>query len=112
MGERHGSRHFAPFMSHNVRRILLHTYTVTVGFSHLTEKQEERKFSDNIVAADNYILIQKFFDRYPHLRSHEFYLSSESYGGKNKHKDRVARFLIQHHPHTLIILCPLSPFLL
>lgn len=33
-------------------------------------------------AADNYELLQKFLERYPHLRTNDLHLASESYGGK------------------------------
>lgn len=33
-------------------------------------------------AADNYALLQKFLERYPHLRPNDLHLASESYGGK------------------------------
>lgn len=34
-----------------------------------------------MTAQDNLRVVQAFFDRYPHLRSNDFYLASESYGG-------------------------------
>jgi carboxypeptidase C (cathepsin A) len=53
---------------------------VGVGFSYTTDGNYGA--NDNSTATDNYWLVQKFLDRFPHLRSNDFYLTSESYGGR------------------------------
>lgn len=50
---------------------------VGVGFS----KGNLDYYGDAQAADDNYKFLQGFFERYPHLTEHDFYLSSESYGG-------------------------------
>lgn len=49
-----------------------------VGFS---PAGENPKYSDENSANDNQHFIMKFYERYPALKTHDFYLSSESYGG-------------------------------
>lgn len=49
-----------------------------VGFS---PAGENPKYSDENSANDNRHFIMKFYERYPALKTHDFYLSSESYGG-------------------------------
>lgn len=54
-----------------------------VGFSYSTaeDTSSDYKHDDSSTAADNYKLIQAFFERFPDLRSNKMYISSESYGG-------------------------------
>ena len=49
-----------------------------VGFS---SAGENPKYSDENSANDNQHFIMKWYERYPALKTHDFYLSSESYGG-------------------------------
>lgn len=65
-----------------VAHILYVEIPVGVGFSYSTDN-DEYKMGDIQTAADNYVVIQEFYKRFPHLRSHDFYLSSESYGGES-----------------------------
>jgi len=51
-----------------------------VGFSY-SEDSDDYKTDDAQTAADNYALIQAFFDRFPEYRANDMYISSESYGG-------------------------------
>jgi len=53
---------------------------VGVGFSY-TNDTSEYTIGDDQTALDNYEVVQAFYDRYPHLRKNDFYLTSESYGG-------------------------------
>ena len=51
-----------------------------VGFSYSTE-EKDKEFSDDQAANDNYMVIQKFLERFPHLDDRDLHLSGESYGG-------------------------------
>lgn len=51
---------------------------VGVGFS---KPGRGETYGDAKAAVDNYRFVVNFFNRYPDLRSNEFYISSESYGG-------------------------------
>jgi carboxypeptidase C (cathepsin A) len=53
-----------------------------VGYSYSsTNSDDDYKADDASTAADNYAMIQAFFNRFPDLRSNKMYISSESYGG-------------------------------
>lgn len=51
-----------------------------VGFSY-SERQSDYKTGDHQAAADNYMLILAFLERFPERKANDFYISSESYGG-------------------------------
>lgn len=51
-----------------------------VGFSYSDDK-DDYQADDASTAADNYNLIQQFFQRFPELSKNKMYISSESYGG-------------------------------
>lgn len=51
---------------------------VGVGFS---EARAKIDYGDAQAAADNHRFAANFFKRYPQYKSHDFYISSESYGG-------------------------------
>lgn len=48
-----------------------------VGFS----KTNAKTTGDYQAAEDNYVFVKAFLDRFDDLKSHDFYLTSESYGG-------------------------------
>ena len=54
-----------------------------VGFSYTTD-DKELNIGDQQTADDNYLTVQKFFDKFPNLRGNDFYLTSESYGGQSE----------------------------
>jgi hypothetical protein len=56
---------------------------VGVGFSYSTDTSDY-VMGDKQTAEDNYALIQAFLTRFPHLRTNDFYLTSESYGGERE----------------------------
>ena len=51
-----------------------------VGFSY-SDRSADYNTNDEKTAADNYLAIQQFFLRFPHLKPNDFYISAESYGG-------------------------------
>ncbi len=56
-----------------------------VGFSYSsTNSDDDYKHDDASTAADNYALIQEFFNRFPDYRQNRMFISSESYGGHCK----------------------------
>lgn len=53
-----------------------------VGFSYSsTDNDDDYHHDDASTAADNYALIQEFFNRFPDYRQNRMFISSESYGG-------------------------------
>lgn len=53
---------------------------VGVGFSYSDDKAEYH-IGDTQTARDNYLVLQEFYRKFPHLRGLDLYLTSESYGG-------------------------------
>ncbi len=51
-----------------------------VGFSYSDDK-DDYVTGDAQTAADNYAMIQAFFQRFPEYSKNDMYISSESYGG-------------------------------
>lgn len=51
-----------------------------VGFSYSND-QSDYSVGDARTAADNYQAILQFLARFPQLKSNDFYITSESYGG-------------------------------
>eukprot|EP00904_Undaria_pinnatifida_P014235 jgi/Undpi1/9942/HiC_scaffold_28.g12396.m1 len=51
-----------------------------VGFSY-SDTLTDYQIGDDATAVDNYWLVQGWLDRFPHYRSNDFHISSESYGG-------------------------------
>jgi len=67
-----------PYAWNKIANMIFVEQPAGVGFS---PAGENPKYSDENSANDNRHFIMKFYDRYPALKTHDFYLSSESYGG-------------------------------
>lgn len=52
-----------------------------VGFSYSETPEDLHDVGDEAAAADNLVLIHKFFERFPERKTNNFYIASESYGG-------------------------------
>ncbi|KAL6873978.1 hypothetical protein ACP4OV_014060 [Aristida adscensionis] len=52
-----------------------------VGFSYTNTSEDLRQFGDNLTADDAYTFLVNWFERFPHMKAHEFYLAGESYAG-------------------------------
>ncbi|CAL5354379.1 hypothetical protein CsSME_00042641 [Camellia sinensis var. sinensis] len=54
---------------------------VGVGFSYTNTSTDIDQLGDTITAKDSYIFLVNWFRRFPQFKSHEFYISGESYAG-------------------------------
>ncbi|KAF6153274.1 hypothetical protein GIB67_003464 [Kingdonia uniflora] len=54
---------------------------VGVGFSYTNTSEDIENLGDTIVAKDSYTFLVNWFRRFPQYKSHDFYLSGESYAG-------------------------------
>eukprot|EP00249_Psilotum_nudum_P004020 c17541_g2_i1 orf=316-1773(-) len=52
-----------------------------VGFSYSNSSSDYANFGDRITAEDTYSFLQGWFDRFPHFKLQEFYITGESYAG-------------------------------
>jgi carboxypeptidase C (cathepsin A) len=75
-----GSLSLNPYAWNKQANLLFIESPCGVGFSY-SEASSDYVANDNSTAKLNYDLIQAFFERFPHFRTNDFYLSSESYGG-------------------------------
>ena len=69
-----------PLSWNSLSHMLYVEIPVGVGFSYSEDKADYR-IGDGQTARDNYLVIQCFLERFPHLRPHDLFLTSESYGG-------------------------------
>ncbi|GMG98902.1 hypothetical protein Nepgr_000742 [Nepenthes gracilis] len=54
---------------------------VGVGFSYTNTSSDINQLGDKITAEDNYVFLINWFKRFPQFKSHDFYISGESYAG-------------------------------
>ncbi|GAB4839608.1 Serine carboxypeptidase-like 34 [Ancistrocladus abbreviatus] len=54
---------------------------VGVGFSYTNTSKDIKALGDTIAAEDSYIFLINWFRRFPQFKSHDFYISGESYAG-------------------------------
>lgn len=64
-----------------------------VGFSY-SDDPSDYNTGDKQSAADNYLLVQEFFKRFPNFLPNDFYISAESYGGH--YIPELARQLVEN----------------
>jgi carboxypeptidase C (cathepsin A) len=69
-----------PYSWNNLANMVFIEAPCGVGFSYSDDK-DDYKTDDAQTAADNYALVQAFFDRFPQYRTNSLYITSESYGG-------------------------------
>jgi carboxypeptidase C (cathepsin A) len=69
-----------PFAFNTLANTLYVEAPAGVGFS-FSNNQNDYTTGDAQTAKDNFVAIQQFFLRFPHLQSNDFYISAESYGG-------------------------------
>ncbi|KAL3591714.1 hypothetical protein D5086_010354 [Populus alba] len=72
---------FNPHTWNNVANLLFLESPVGVGFSYSNTTSDLRELGDKVTAQDSYIFLVRWFQRFPQLKSHEFYISGESYAG-------------------------------
>ncbi|KAK9063863.1 hypothetical protein SSX86_017735 [Deinandra increscens subsp. villosa] len=54
---------------------------VGVGFSYTNTSNDLKQLGDKITAKDSYTFLTSWFKRFPQYKTHEFYISGESYAG-------------------------------
>ncbi|CAA6668904.1 unnamed protein product [Spirodela intermedia] len=54
---------------------------VGVGFSYTNTSSDLNKLNDELVAEDAYEFLVNWYERFPQYKSHDFYISGESYAG-------------------------------
>ncbi|OVA09287.1 Peptidase S10 [Macleaya cordata] len=54
---------------------------VGVGFSYTNTSEDIKNLGDTVAAKDSYTFLVNWFERFPHYKSRDFYISGESYAG-------------------------------
>ncbi|CAF1036712.1 unnamed protein product [Didymodactylos carnosus] len=71
-----------PYSWNRVANFLFVESPIGTGFSYSDVPHRDYvEWTDLQTAQDNYFAIQAFFNKFPQYRTHDLYLSSESYGG-------------------------------
>lgn len=88
-GQEHGPFHFSqdgvvslnPYSWNTVANMLYVEIPAGVGFSYSDIPEDTVDVGDEETAADNLIVVEEFFKRFPARLGNDFFISSESYGG-------------------------------
>ncbi|XP_034689128.1 serine carboxypeptidase-like 35 [Vitis riparia] len=69
------------FSWNKVANILFLEAPVGVGFSYTNKSSDLLKLGDRITAEDSHAFLVQWFKRFPSFKSHDFYITGESYAG-------------------------------
>ncbi|KAK6931732.1 Peptidase S10, serine carboxypeptidase [Dillenia turbinata] len=69
------------FSWNKAANILFLESPVGVGFSYTNNSEDLHKLGDKITAIDSHAFLVGWFKRFPHFKSHDFYIAGESYAG-------------------------------
>ncbi|CBI27152.3 serine carboxypeptidase-like 35 [Vitis vinifera] len=69
------------FSWNKVANILFLEAPVGVGFSYTNKSTDLLKLGDRITAEDSHAFLVQWFKRFPSFKSHDFYITGESYAG-------------------------------
>ncbi|XP_071690091.1 serine carboxypeptidase-like 40 [Rutidosis leptorrhynchoides] len=66
-----------------------------VGFSYSNKSSDYKNGGDKSTAADNYVFLLNWLERFPEYKEREFYLAGESYGGH--YVPQLAQTILYHN---------------
>ncbi|XP_077247118.1 serine carboxypeptidase-like 35 [Tasmannia lanceolata] len=69
------------FSWNKVANLLFLEAPVGVGFSYTNNSEDLHRLGDGITAEDSHAFLINWFQRFPSLKSHDFYIAGESYAG-------------------------------
>ncbi len=75
-----GDLEYNPFAWNTMANTLYIEAPAGVGFSFSNNASDYWLVDDAKTAADNLVALRVFFDKFPHLLTQPFYITSESYG--------------------------------
>ncbi|OWM90668.1 hypothetical protein CDL15_Pgr020973 [Punica granatum] len=70
-----------PYSWNKAANLLFLEAPVGVGFSYTNTSRDLSELGDTVTAKDSYRFLVNWFHRFPQFKSHEFYISGESYAG-------------------------------
>ena len=90
-----------PYSWNKVANMVFIEQPCGVGYSYSDQSDPYKEDGGDYItddeqsAADNYALVQAFFDRFPQYRVNDLYISSESYGGH--YMPQLAKQIVDHN---------------
>ncbi|KAM5566396.1 serine carboxypeptidase-like 34 [Rosa sericea] len=72
---------YNPYTWNNAANLLFLESPVGVGFSYTNTTNDIKELGDTITAEDSYNFLINWFKRFPQFKSHDFYITGESYAG-------------------------------
>ncbi|XP_061994682.1 serine carboxypeptidase-like 34 [Rosa rugosa] len=72
---------YNPYTWNNAANLLFLESPVGVGFSYTNTTNDIKELGDTITAEDSYNFLLNWFKRFPQFKSHDFYITGESYAG-------------------------------
>ncbi|MCL7045002.1 hypothetical protein MKW94_003055 [Papaver nudicaule] len=72
---------FNNFSWNKEANLLFVEFPIGVGFSYTNTSSDVTQLNDEFVAKDAYIFVLNWLKRFPQYKSHDFYISGESYSG-------------------------------
>ncbi|KAI3973635.1 hypothetical protein MKW92_027367 [Papaver armeniacum] len=80
-----GKSHLMPYnyLPYKIKKanLLFLESPVGVGFSYTNTSADIKSLGDSVTAKDSYTFLLNWFERFPHFKSHDFFLAGESYAG-------------------------------
>eukprot|EP00257_Ricinus_communis_P017073 XP_015575420.1 serine carboxypeptidase-like 34 [Ricinus communis] len=70
-----------PYSWNKAANLLFIESPVGVGFSYTNTSSDINELGDTLAAQDSYTFLLNWFQRFPQFKSHDFYISGESYAG-------------------------------
>ncbi|OMO53453.1 Peptidase S10, serine carboxypeptidase [Corchorus capsularis] len=81
VGKNGEALHFNQYSWTKVANLLFVESPVGVGFSYTNTSSDLTNFDDAFVAEDSYSFLVNWFERFPQFKTHDFFISGESYAG-------------------------------
>ncbi|XP_021290845.1 serine carboxypeptidase-like 33, partial [Herrania umbratica] len=81
VGKNGGDLHFNKYAWNKVANLLFVESPVGVGFSYTNTSSDLTKLDDAFVAEDTYNFLVNWLQRFPQFKTHDFFISGESYAG-------------------------------
>ncbi|MED6120324.1 hypothetical protein PIB30_019835 [Stylosanthes scabra] len=70
-----------PYAWNNVANVIFLESPAGVGFSYSNTTSDYANTGDNSTALDSYTFLVKWLERFPHYKTHDFFITGESYAG-------------------------------
>jgi serine carboxypeptidase-like clade 2 len=83
------------FCFFSAANILFLASPVGVGFSYSNTTSDYSKMGDKITAANNYVFLENWLERFPEYKNRPFYISGESYAGH--YVPQLAHTILYHN---------------